>query len=91
MTTEFLRASVFEAVKRGESMTFIDGKADHAMQGRVSDGLTRGRLYVAECDRRKVRFLPRQVMRPVFAKVGLEHGTLIKHGPSDFFVLNVQS
>jgi len=91
MRTELHNTSVFAALKRGESMTFVDGKACHAMKGQVSEMLTRGRLYAVECARRKVKFLPRQVMRPVFAKVGLEHGPLIKHRPSDLFVLDVQS
>lgn len=54
-----------------EPFVFIDGKADAQMIPSIQKMLKRRELTKYECVRRGVRFLPKQVMRPIFADNGL--------------------
>jgi len=81
------------------NQTFVDGKGDAAQLVLVEGAIrarermaTRGELVVAECKQRGLRFLPLQVMRPIYAAAGvLEAGTkrnpVLKKRPID--VLNI--
>lgn len=68
-----------------KSFTIIDGKADASLAPTIKDMVARGEAYMQECDRRKVRFLPIQVIRPIWASNGLADGPLLKsHGTKLF-------
>lgn len=49
--------------------------------------LARGEAFQAECKRRGVRFLPKQVMRPVYAKAGIAEGKVIRLRLNDFYAV----
>ena len=51
-----------------------DPKEDSDLKRKLTQLLRRSQLYVDECERRGVRFLPVQVMRPVFAVDGVANG-----------------
>jgi hypothetical protein len=70
---------------------FVDGKADAAMAPTLKAMLARGEAYVGECQRRKVKFLPKQVVRPIWAGKGLTDGPLIKSRGADLFLDFVKS
>ena len=61
-----------------KSFVFIDGKADASMAPTIRAMLARGEAYMGECQRRKVKFLPKQVVRPIWASKGLTDGPLVK-------------
>ncbi|EFX59997.1 hypothetical protein DAPPUDRAFT_279955 [Daphnia pulex] len=50
------------ALQNGGAFMFVDGKTDNQLAD-----LTR-----AECARRGVKFLPKQVMKPIYAHAGLQ-------------------
>ena len=78
---------ILEAMRRDPVASFVNGKADVSMVQNLQAMITRGEIYMAECQRLKVKFLPKQVMRPIWAGKGLPDGPLIKSRNSDF-VLN---
>ena len=49
--------------------------------------IDRGEAFGAECKRRRVKFLPLQVMRPIYMKAGLSVGPMIKPRSAEFLVL----
>lgn len=61
------------ALKDGGTVTFVDGKGDHQLQNEAAQSGRRQALYRAECRRRGRRFLPLQVMRPIWKAVDLMH------------------
>ena len=61
-----------------KSGVFIDGKADAELAPTIQAMLGRGDAYMVECKRRKVKFLPKQVVRPIWASKGLKDGPLLK-------------
>lgn len=61
-----------------KSFVYIDGKADATLSPAIQAMLARGSAYMDECQRRKVNFLPKQVMRPIWAGKGLTDGPLFK-------------
>lgn len=70
-----------------KSSVFIDGKADTELAPTLQAMLVRGETYVGECQRRKVKFLPKQVVRPIWASKGLKDGPLLK-SPSKNLLLD---
>ena len=50
---------------------YIDPKADEALVPTLQAMLARGEAYQSECKHRRVKFLPKQVMRPVYARASL--------------------
>lgn len=60
-------ALLARTLKSGKHFTFVDGKADAEMHPRLMRVMRRHELAKQECIRRKVRFLPAHVMRPIFA------------------------
>lgn len=69
---------------------YIDPKGDPILVEKLQAMMARGDAYRMECKLRGVRFLPRQVMRPVFAKAGLADGPICKLRRPDFPVLNLE-
>lgn len=55
-------------LKGGNQFTFVDGKADAAAAPKLMREMRRVELTKIECKRRNVRFLPSQVMRPIFTE-----------------------
>jgi hypothetical protein len=70
---------------------FVDGKADASLAPTIQVMLARGEAYMGECKRRKVNFLPKQVMRPILASKGLTDGPLLKSRGSNFLLDFVKS
>lgn len=68
---------------------YFDPKADRMLTKQIIDMIARGEAYHAECKQRHVKFLPKQVMRPVFAKNGLSEGRILKPRNMDFLTVNV--
>ena len=62
----FDSALLSRVLKDGQGFTFVDGKADAEMHPRLMRVVKRRELIKQECIRRQVRFLPAQVMRPIF-------------------------
>ena len=60
------------------TVTVIDPKADPALSALLRAATARGVAYSAECVRRRVKFLPKQAMRPVYEKAGLGHGPVVR-------------
>ncbi len=57
------------ALKEGATFIFVDGKGDHQLRSKAveaAQNAARQALYRAECRRRGRRFLPLQVMRPIW-------------------------
>lgn len=71
---------------RASMKIYIDPKPDLALVPTLQAMVARGEAVQAECKRRKVKFLPRQVMRRILAKAGLEDGTILQPRSNDFFV-----
>lgn len=74
----------------GEVMVF-DPKGDPHLIPQIRAMHVRGSLYSAECHLRGVKFLPKQVMRPVYVREGIGVGPMVKAGKSDFLVLDFKS
>jgi len=51
----------------GETIVIVDPKGDTAGNDKLRQAVRRMTLLREECKRRKVRFLPLQVMRPIYA------------------------
>lgn len=68
----FDQALVYAAIQRGESFTFVDGKGDPHMAGQIDRLIRRRSLRDAEYRRRGVKFLPKQVMAPLYERAGLQ-------------------
>lgn len=67
---------------------YIDPKADEALVPALQAMMARGEAFQAECMRRRVKFLPKQVMRPVYAQAGLSDGAILKAQPDAFYDLS---
>lgn len=74
-----------------QSNIFIDGKADASLAPAIQAMLARGDAYMGECQRRKVRFLPKQVVRPIWANKGLTDGQYLKSRGTNFLFDFVKS
>lgn len=74
-------------VATGTPFTYDDAKADRAMTQKMGDMLVRGRIYSEECRRRGVKFLPKQVVRQLFAKTGIPDGVMFGARASDIYTL----
>lgn len=70
---------------------FIDGKADASLAPTIQAMLARGDAYMGECQRRKVKFLPKQVVRPIWASKGLTDGQFLKSRGTNFLFDFVKS
>jgi len=68
---------------------YVDPKADSAFAPTLQAMIARGEVFKAECHRRRRRFLPRQVMRPVWLKAGLVDGVMLRSRPDDFFSMTL--
>ena len=66
----------------------IDPKADPALVPTMQAMVARGEMFGNECKRRGVKFLPTQVMRPIYQKAGLSAGPMVKARSNEFLVLN---
>ncbi len=62
--------AVFDAVMSGERVMFVEGKGDLEDTRKLMLKIQRINLYKEHCRNRKVRFLPVQVMRPIYASAG---------------------
>ena len=69
---------------------FIDPKGDLMQTEKLRAMMARGEAYRIECKLRGVRFLPRQVMRPVYARAELADGPTCKSRGPDFLILNLE-
>ncbi len=65
----------------------LDPKADPMLAPRLQEMLARGEAYRAECKRRGLRFLPKQVMRPILTESGLGVGPMLAARSSDHLVM----
>lgn len=68
---------------------YFDPKGDPMLPKQILDMMARGEAYHTECEHRRVKFLPKQVMRPVFATKGLSEGPMLKPRKLDFLILDV--
>lgn len=66
----------------------IDPKADPALVPALEATIARGETFGNECKRRGAKFLPLQVMRPIYKEAGLPVGPMFKSCTNDFLVLN---
>jgi hypothetical protein len=57
---------------------FLDRQDDSELVPTLQAMVLRSEAYMGECKRRKVKFLPKQVMRPILAGKGLTEGVLLK-------------
>lgn len=64
----------------------IDPKGDPEVLKQLQACLVRGEVVCAECIRRGVRFLPKQILRALFAKAGLQDGLTAKPRRHEFMV-----
>lgn len=69
-----------------QSTVFIDGKADASLAPTIQAMLARGDANMGECQRRKVKFLPNQVVRPIWAGKGLTEGQFLKSRGTNFLL-----
>lgn len=63
------------ALKESASFIFVDGKGDHQLRSKAVEAArmaARQALYRAECRRRGRRFLPLQVMRPIWESEAMQ-------------------
>lgn len=60
------------ALQNGEDFLFVDGKTDTRIADQIGEVLRRAELARTECARRGVKFLPKQVMKPIYAQAGLQ-------------------
>lgn len=60
------------ALQNGEGFMFVDGKTDNRLADQIGAIVRRADLTRAECARRGVKFLPKQVMKPIYAQAGLQ-------------------
>jgi len=67
-----------ERMKNGESFVFIDGKADTNMSDSIRSMIARSRIHREERERRRVKFLPQQVLRRAFEAQGVDQGPVFK-------------
>lgn len=72
------QVSLFEhsGGKTMQSKRFLDGEADSNLTQTIQNMLARREAYIGECQRRKVNFLPKQVVRPIWASKGLTDGQI---------------
>lgn len=79
---------LFNAIKNqvDGGFLYIDPKADSSLLPAMLAINERSRIFVKEARRRGVRFLPTQVLRPLFAEAGLTVGRFYKdaRGDDDF-------
>lgn len=80
------RRQMSEALARGETISCLDPKGDAHLGDEFDNMIRRGWLLQAELERRRVRFLPLQVMRPIYAHEGLSPGRVVKSRQSDFLL-----
>ncbi len=66
-STGGVEANIKAALESDRDLIFIDGKADSATIPAIYRVMRRHDLTKQECARRGVRFLPAQVLRPIFA------------------------
>jgi hypothetical protein len=84
---------LYDAIRRGESVTFIDPKGDFELSNQMQRMMVRRKIYSVECGRRGVKFLPQQVVRPIYAREGVpsvprDKGIKVKKmDSSDFLIL----
>ncbi|MDW5418114.1 hypothetical protein R6242_16225 [Iodobacter sp. CM08] len=79
--------------KPGNRKMTVDGKADLAQSELMQRMIKRGELVRSECKRRGARFLPIQVMRPIYQNAGIledsaKRNAVLKIHDSDFFIIN---
>lgn len=74
----------------GEVIRF-DPKGDPHLISQMLAMSDRGALYSTECSVRGVKFLPKQVMRPVFVREGLGDGPMVKTSVGDFLFLDFKN
>lgn len=68
-------------------MKVIDPKADPTAITAMKAMIDRGEAFGVECERRGVKFLPLQVMRPIYMKAGLSVGPMVRPRSDEFLVL----
>lgn len=64
---------------------YIDPKADETLVPTLQAMQARGEAFLSECKLRRVKFLPKQVMRPVYARAGLADGPILRALPNGFY------
>lgn len=70
-------ALLMKTMGRGKQFVFIDGKSDNDEGTReivrsAMKFVQQREIAQLECSRRRVRFLPRQCLRPLFAAAGCQ-------------------
>lgn len=68
----------------------FDPKGDPELVKQIQSMMARGGAYQKECQRQGVKFLPKQVMRPVLARLGIADGPMIKPRSDEFLVVDLQ-
>lgn len=61
----------FSQIKAGGDFLFVDGKRDVGLYKETADEFRRAELLKAEKVRRRVKFLPKQVMRAIYEREGV--------------------